>query len=129
MVSLKLKSFPFTEVTCDRVSGDPGEIKEAVAAWTVPGADGIGAQKLGKNDSGFQLMVVKYDSQANVLAWVTQIENMQGSIVTVTNDRGTVTNDVLLETVGNARIRNARNAANPATGTRAGIIIQGKRTK
>jgi len=115
-------------VSCDRVSGDPGVIKEAVVTWKVLGLDGIGSFKLGKNDSDFQLLGVKYDSEANVLAWVTQIENLQGSVVTVVNDRGVTTNNVLLELVGQASLKPAYLPGGDSTRTRGQMLIRGKKT-
>ena len=75
-------------VTCTFVRGSPPAPKQRVMLWRVAGIDGYGAQRMGLNDSPFEVTAVIYTNAVGLQIWKTALENLQGTIVSITNDLG-----------------------------------------
>ena len=85
---------------CDFVKGTLRALKETVETWRLPGVDGYGAQLLGFGDSSWQFTGVLYDSNTNVEAWFADLEALQGSIISITDDWGETYSNFLVTEVG-----------------------------
>ena len=69
--------------TCDLLKGELPTLKPEVRTWRVPGIDGYGAHLLGDGDGEFSLLAVLFDSAGNVATWLSTLEAMQGTVVTI----------------------------------------------
>lgn len=78
--------------------------------WRVPGMDGYGAQWMGRNDSPFEVVAVLYSNTEGITLWKTAIENLQGTIVSITNDHGNTSANCLITKVSPMRSIAARAA-------------------
>lgn len=110
-------------VLCTFVRGNCPNPKMRIELWRVPGLDGYGAQALGLNDSPFEVTAILYSNKAGVELWKDSIEGLQGSIVSITNDLGSTTQNCLILKISNMRPM-AAIAAGGIT-TRGEIIVEG----
>lgn len=116
--------------SCDFVRPNaPTAKKQRVEAWVVAGLTGIGAQKLGQNDSSFQFTIVKFDTDANLDTWAAAIDAMQSTVVTIVDDHGDSYTGCLIEQVSNREKSPAYHAkALGATGKRCQMTVSGRFT-
>jgi hypothetical protein len=75
-------------VGCTFVKGFCPAAKMRLEVWTVPGLDGYGAAVMGRNDAPFQVLAILYSNILGIDLWRTQLESLQGHIVTIVNDQG-----------------------------------------
>jgi len=88
-------------VLCTFVRGNCPSPKMRLEVWTVPGVNGYGAASMGRNDSPFEVVAVLFSNAVGVQLWKTQMESLQGTIVSITNDLGVTTANCLITKVGN----------------------------
>jgi len=86
-------------VSCTFVKGNLPTLSVRSARWTVPGMHGSGIALLGLGDGEFALTAVFYSSHAGVDVWDLTLHNLQGSVVSVENDRGQTATGVYIERV------------------------------
>ncbi len=106
---------------CDLVKGTLRALKETIETWRLPGVDGYGAQLLGFGDSSWEFTGVKYDSNANIEAWFADLEALQGSIISITDDWGETYQRLLVTQVGVP----TKQAAADANGARGELTLSG----
>lgn len=61
-----------------------------IEVWVVPGVAGVGSRDLGRNDSAFAFEAVAYGTPEAMLAWFDSLRALQGSVVSIVDDYGTV---------------------------------------
>lgn len=83
-------------VTCTFVRGVSPSLRSRVDTWQLPGIDGYGVQLLGRGDTEWMFEAVLYDDEGDVSTWYTQLEALQGTIVTVVDDWGDSYTNILL---------------------------------
>ncbi len=86
-------------VTCDFVRGNSTKLKESLDIYALPGIDGAGAQKLGKSDASFEFTATKLGTANTVESWFRSIEDLQGSVISVTDDWDQVHDKMLVSSV------------------------------
>ena len=111
-------------VSCSFVRGSASPLKTQLAVWRVPGLNGYGAMDVGSGDAPFQFTAVKYGSLSTVESWATQIALLQGQVISITDDHGTVHPNLLLVGVSPP----ARTAESGNGGVRGEIMVQGVAT-
>jgi hypothetical protein len=82
-------------VNCDILAAGPATEKQTLEIWRTPGMDGVGAQRLGKNDSHLEFRAVLFGLVADVVDWGADLFKLQGAIGVVVDDWGTTYNNVL----------------------------------
>lgn len=76
-------------VSFDIMRGLPQSLRTRTEAWETPGISGVGALRLGEGDAEFELVCVKYAvDNAAALVHAGYVDNLQGTVVTVTDDNG-----------------------------------------
>ncbi len=122
-------------ITCQIVRiNAPTAKKERVVTWWVPGHNGIGAHKLGQNDSEWECELVYFGTKAYCDAFAVAIDALQAAIVTILDNKGDPYSGMLIEHVSNRQIRPAWHAKNIAgvslgiNGWSCRITIKGKMT-
>jgi len=110
-------------VGCTFVRGHCPAKKMRLALWQVPGIDGFGAQRMGYGDSHFQVVAVLYSNAIGLQLWKQSLENLQGTIVSITNDLGITSAGCLIAHVGPLQSMAAR--APGGITHRGEIIIEG----
>ena len=108
-------------VSCDLVSGRFAALKETIETWRIPGIDGYGAQLLGLGDSSFEFTGVKFGSNATIESWFSDIEALQGNIVSVFDDWGDTYSNLLVTGVSPSTKRVALHQG----GVRGQMTVQG----
>ena len=96
--------------------------RQRTIIWQNPGMDGYGAQTLGEGDAEFQVEAVLYDTTANIDTWAAAIEAMQGTVISIVDDRGTTHTSNLIVNVA-APMRTPALAS--GVEERASIMISG----
>lgn len=116
----------FGGVSCSYCRGDSRGPITRVETWIVPGIDGCGAQDLGDSDSEFRFELVLYGTAAGLRTWKAQIEALQGSVITVVDDKSVSHTYLLLEQVSQME---TSAAVIPGTTTvvRGTIVATGKK--
>lgn len=84
-------------VSCSLVRSRVAALKTQVSVWEQPGQDGYGAHTLGAKDSAFRMLAILFDTAANVNTWVAAIQALQGTSITIVDDRGVSHTNMLLE--------------------------------
>ncbi len=112
---------------CNHVRGTVSDLKERAQFWQFPGHDTYGAQQLGLGDTAFVVRAVLFGTYAAVLTWAQNIYAKQGTIVSVTNDRGTTFTNCLLISVPPVKTSTAHQPGTTNT-TRGEIEIKGVKT-
>jgi hypothetical protein len=110
-------------VTCFSVCGHPPVPKQRVLLWRIPGINGIGAQRVGRNDSAFEVVAIQYSSAADLQLWKASLEAMQGTIVSIVNDIGATSTGCLIVKMSPMR-STAAHAAGGIT-QRGEIVVEG----
>jgi len=87
-------------VSCTYLRGNIRDLKEEVDVWRTPGIDSYGAQLVGYGDSGFAFDAVLYDTLTNIETWTSDLEALQGTVVTAEDDFGFTYSTLLVTTVG-----------------------------
>lgn len=91
--------------------------------WQMPGVDGYGAQVLGEGDSDFRFVAVYYAASAALAdAWIRSIEDLQYSVVSVTDDFALTYTNLLITRVTQPRVQAA---IAPSITTRAEVTVEG----
>jgi hypothetical protein len=75
--------------------------------WQIPGLDGYNVHLLGKGDSQSTFTCVLFGIETGLQAWVDSLRALQGQIVTITNEQGTVITNQLIVSVGEPKKRTA----------------------
>lgn len=83
-------------VTCDIVDALVETLRPRTELWDLPGFDGFGAQLLGRGGAAVRIRAVEYDSANNVEGWLNNVEQLQGTIVSITDGFGVTYTDCLL---------------------------------
>lgn len=88
-------------VTCDIINEREAAhtLRQRTETWQTPGVDGYGAQTLGRGDSAIRFEVVKYDNRDNLETWIGNVEAVQGTVVSITDNDGVVFTNVLVTAV------------------------------
>ena len=117
-------------VTCDIVKPkSPTGNKQRVETFTVPGRNGIGAQKLGLNDGEWEFTLVRFDTSANCDTWAAAIEALQSTVITIIDDWADTYTGMLMTGVSAPKKVTAIHAkALGATGVKSEITIKGRIT-
>lgn len=88
-------------IACDFVKGTAAlSLRERTEVWQVHGIDGYGALRIGGGNAEFRFSAVKYGTETAVAAWITSLEALQGTIISVIDDRGRNHTSLLLIVVG-----------------------------
>lgn len=117
-------------ITCDIVRPNtPTGKKQRTETWIVPGLTGIGAHKLGVNESEWEFTIIEFDTAVNVFAWAASIEALQGTVIIVVDDWGTTYTGMLMTGASNPVRSPALHAkALALTGVRGVMTIRGQIT-
>ena len=110
-------------VTCTFVRGDLPQQKARLDVYYCPGLDNPGAHYLGLGDAAFAVRAILFDTPANVVTWAANLQALQGTVVTITNDWGTAYASCLLVQVGQLQ-----RSPVGLTGARGEVTIQGTRS-
>lgn len=111
-------------VSCDFVhGGPPAGLEPVLQEWRVSGMTGRGAQDMGKDADRATYQAVKHDSEANVLTWITNVQGLQGTLVSVVDDWGQTWTYFLVLRVGRPQMMPAQ--GNGYT-TRGQISVTGR---
>lgn len=87
-------------VTFDIIRGLTPAMKTRTETWEVPGIQGYGALRLGEGDAAFELVAVLYCADnATAQTQKGYIENLQGTVVDVTDDFGDTYNGIVVKHV------------------------------
>jgi len=87
-------------VSCDFVREESfNDLKLRVEIWQVPGLDGYGAQDLGFGDSNFRYRCVKYGTESEIETWFGNLEALQATIISATDDWGRTRHNLLVRHV------------------------------
>ncbi len=114
-------------VACDIVrTSSPIAKKTRLGMWIVPGLTGVGAHRLGQNDSQFQFRLIEFATSAQVNTWAGLIGALQGTVITIVDDHNDTYTGMLVVGVSNP----AKTAAwviqgLGTSGRRGEITIQG----
>lgn len=111
-------------ITCSHVKGEVPPQAERAEVWQVAGIAGYGVLLLGKGDSEFRLTAVLYSSAAGTKTWEASLKALQGTIVSITTDYGTIHANCFLARVGTMR-RQAAYHPGTAITQRGEIEIEG----
>jgi len=111
---------------CDYVSGHAQPLAEEVEVWRTPGIDAYGAQKIGVGDGAFDFRLLRFNTDATVDLWAAVIRALQGTLVTIVNDRGDTFTNCLIMRVSQPNITAIIGAGGETT--RGEIKIMGVRT-
>lgn len=114
-------------VACDIVRPDsPIAKKTRLGMWIIPGLNGVGAHKLGQNDSQFRFVCVEYATRAAINTWAALIESLQGSVIVIVDDHGETYAGMLVVQVSNpSKVPAWHPQSLGTTGYRGEITIQG----
>ena len=117
-------------VTCQIVRPNaPPLKKQRVVTWMVAGLTGIGAHKLGLNDSEWEFELVKFGTSAQCNTWAAAIGALQATIVTIIDDHADTYTGMLIEKVSNPQKSVAVHVLSlGASGRRSTLTITGKIT-
>lgn len=99
-------------VTCDFVKGTAQGLTQQTETWNTPGINGQFGLLLGFNQGDFEFRAINYDTHANLLTWKTNLEALQGTIQTITDDFGQAWANCLIKRVVPSPVWRT-----PATGT------------
>lgn len=103
--------------------------KQRVETWIVPGVPGIGAQKLGVNDSEWSFVLVKFGTNAQCNTWAASINALQSTVVTIEDDWGDTHTQMLIADTTTERKTPAVHALGlGVAGVRCEITISGEIT-
>jgi len=111
--------------TWDMIKGRAQGRQERLETWQVPGVDGYGAQRLGVGESPLFFRLIKFDSIATLNTLYGNLLPAKKYPVTITDDRGIVYTNCIIEMVGEFDPVVAYNPAAP-TNFRVEVIVQGK---
>jgi hypothetical protein len=115
-------------VSCDFIPSaerPAAVLREEVELFRMPGISGYGALLTGRADGAFRIEAVKYVGDASAArVWETALHALQGQVVTIVDDQGTIHTYCLLTHVGNATVQAGWS---PGTGVaqRASLTIDG----
>lgn len=70
-------------VTCTIIKNTPPGLKDEVVVWRNPGFDGYGAQNIAAGQGEFDLILIHYDTKANIATWIAAIEALSGTVVSL----------------------------------------------
>lgn len=111
-------------VTTDILRGNsPAALLEQVATWETPGIDGVGALSIGKNGGNFAYTAIRYGSTAAAETFLSDLENLQGTVVSITDDFGEIYGSLLILSV----VRTGKIAEIGNGGARAEAAVSGRR--
>jgi len=86
-------------IACKFLKGGSDDPKLSVQTWIVPGMAGIGAHTSGLNSGRFQFTAVLYDTLPLVRSWMSDLEELQGTVVDAEDDQGTLYEDLMVVSV------------------------------
>ena len=116
-------------IPCQFVRGQPEAQKQRTQTFIVAGMSGIGAHRVGRNDSEFTFEVQEAGEEADVDTWIANIQATQGQVVTIEDDWGTQHEFCLITGVTPPRKMPALVPnTSPLEDTMAVITISGVRT-
>jgi len=114
-------------VTCSFLKGDPPppRIYTEIVRSRRPGVDGHVAEALGQRGGPFMLRATKLDTAANVQTWLTALDALGKTYVTVETDDGETYSNCLI-----TRIEFVHNKAAVATGIErwCEVLVHGDRS-
>ena len=88
-------------VSCDYLFGELSGLRERVLVQQVAGLNGYTAHKSGQGESAFAYLAVSYTTNvANAETFISDLEALQGTVVTITDDHGTSFENCLVVRVG-----------------------------
>jgi len=100
--------------------------KTRVGTWIVAGLTGVGAHRLGVNDSAFEFVCVLYSTNVGVNTWAAALEALQGQLIAILDDHGDPYSGMLVEHVSNLQKTPAWGAVGlGSAGRRGEITIRG----
>jgi len=105
-------------LACSRVIGHARPQATRVQTWQIPGVNGYGAHLLGDGNSESQFVAVVYGRDTVVSGvvhlptWYASLRDIQGTIVTITNEQGIAFSNQLVLEVGDARRQTANDLNN-----------------
>ncbi|KKN53079.1 hypothetical protein LCGC14_0605910 [marine sediment metagenome] len=89
-------------VACDIVRpSSPIAKRTRVGLWIIPGLTGVGAHRLGQNDSQFEFICIEYATSAQINTWAGLIGALQGTVIAITDDHGDSYTGMLVVSVSN----------------------------
>ena len=117
-------------ISCHIVRPNAPPLKrQRVATWIVAGLTGIGAHKLGLNDSEWEFELVYFGTDAQCDTWAAAIGALQATIVTIVDDHADTYTGMLIVSMSNPQKSVAYHAVSlGSAGRRSTITIKGKIT-
>ena len=107
----------------------PTAKKQRVATWIRAGLTGVGAHKLGANESEWSFRLVKYGTDAQCDAWAISIDALQSTIVEIIDDHPDTYTGMLITGITNKQKTPALHALSLGlTGVRCEMTISGVMT-
>ena len=125
-------------IECDILNGVSPGMTLRTRVWEVPGFDGYGAQTLGLGGGRFELVATKFGQETAVETWLTSMEAIAGTVVSITrrdyDDGGDNTDaNMLIESVEKFGKRRVATVVGPASSsafdTVASVRLRGVRDK
>ncbi len=112
-------------IECQFIRLELSELKTRVEVLTRPGFSGVGAMDLGKNDSRWSAVAVKYGLKDDIDDWFASIEALQGTTVTIVDDWEVERDDLFLVQVSPRNKRPALIPGNENIDTRGELRLEG----
>jgi len=111
-------------ISCQFVRGHVPRWRTRVETWQVPGINGHGAKKSGKGKGAFRLVAEATGTNAEIDVWIAAIEDLVGTIVTITNDWGDSFLYCLITKLGQPIVKRARVGV---SNCKARLVVEGVR--
>lgn len=86
-------------ISCTLVKGAVGPLRLRSETWQVPGLHGYGVLLLGGGDGEATVRAILLSSGAGVNAWAANLYALQGQIVTIVDETGSVYTSCLVKKV------------------------------
>ena len=106
-------------VSTDIVLGEPSALVGRTRTWTVPGLNGVGAHAVGNSQGSWSYRLIHHESLANIETWLRAIDALVGTVITITDNFGTVRSNLLVMRSGGHK----RKKVVAATGDGRGEIV------
>lgn len=76
--------------------GEPSALVGRVTTWVVPGLNGVGAHAIGDNAGEWRYRLIHHESAAAIETWLRAIDALVGTVISVTDNFGTVRSNLLV---------------------------------
>lgn len=90
----------FGGVAVNILNGTERKLAEMSDTYTIPGIDSVGIHLLGKHGGVYQLTLIHHALGSAIDAWYQSIQELQGTLITFTDNHGVTSGTTLCRNVG-----------------------------